>query len=78
MGVRYGFEVTVKEPNELRNKPEYAEVKVDKWQISVTTAPERKDLPKQHIKIEIANIPAYTNTPPFIDEKLLGVTRRIC
>ncbi|NDL01442.1 nucleotidyl transferase AbiEii/AbiGii toxin family protein [Photorhabdus bodei] len=63
LGVRYGLEVTVKEPNELRNKPEYAEVKVDKWQISVTTAPERKDLPKQRIKIEIANIPAYTNTP---------------
>ncbi len=56
LGGRYGFEVTVKEPKALRNKPEYAEVKVDKWQISVTTAPERKDLPKQRIKIEIANI----------------------
>ncbi|QTL39216.1 nucleotidyl transferase AbiEii/AbiGii toxin family protein [Xenorhabdus budapestensis] len=57
---RYGIEVTVKEPNELRKEPEYADVKIDKWQISVTTAPERKDLPKQRIKIEIANVPAYT------------------
>ncbi|ETS33679.1 protein of unknown function (DUF1814) [Photorhabdus khanii NC19] len=63
LGARYGFEVTVKEPNELRKEPEYADVKIDKWQISVTTAPERKDLPKQRIKIEIANIPAYTKNP---------------
>ncbi|EHW7084023.1 nucleotidyl transferase AbiEii/AbiGii toxin family protein [Salmonella enterica] len=62
LGKRYGLEVTVKEPNELRAEPEYAEVKVDKWQISVTTAPERKDLPRQRIKIEVANIPAYTHT----------------
>ncbi|HCM1915545.1 TPA: nucleotidyl transferase AbiEii/AbiGii toxin family protein [Salmonella enterica subsp. salamae serovar 28:r:e,n,z15] len=61
LGNRYGLEVTVKEPNELRAEPEYAEVKVDKWQISVTTAPERKDLPRQRIKIEVANIPAYTH-----------------
>ncbi|MET3814335.1 nucleotidyl transferase AbiEii/AbiGii toxin family protein [Pantoea sp. UYEF8] len=61
LGKRYGLKVTVKEPNELRTEPQYAEVKVDKWQISVTTAPERKDLPRQRIKIEIANIPAYTH-----------------
>ncbi|EIO7469467.1 nucleotidyl transferase AbiEii/AbiGii toxin family protein [Salmonella enterica subsp. enterica] len=61
LGNRYGFEVTVKEPNELRAEPEYAEIKVDKWQISVTTAPERKHLPRQRIKIEVANIPAYTH-----------------
>lgn len=60
LGKRYGLEVTVKEPNELRVEPEYAEVKADKWQISVTTAPARKDLPRQRIKIEVANIPAYT------------------
>lgn len=41
LGNRYGLEVTVKEPKELRNEPAYAEVNVDKWQISVTTAPER-------------------------------------
>jgi len=61
LGERYGLDVSVKEPNELRAEPEYAEIKIDKWQISVTTAPERKDLPRQRIKIEIANIPAYTH-----------------
>ncbi|MDC9613262.1 nucleotidyl transferase AbiEii/AbiGii toxin family protein [Xenorhabdus khoisanae] len=63
LGGRYGLEVSVKEPSELRKEPKYADVKVDKWQISVTTAPERRDLPKQRIKIEIANIPAYTKNP---------------
>lgn len=61
LGERCGLEVTVKEPNELRTEPEYAEINVDKWQISVATAPDRKDLPRQRIKIEIANIPAYTH-----------------
>ncbi|HDT2998028.1 TPA: nucleotidyl transferase AbiEii/AbiGii toxin family protein [Proteus mirabilis] len=62
VGERYGLEVVVKEPKELRKEPDYADVKVDKWQISVTTNPGKKDLPKQRIKVEIANIPAYTNT----------------
>ena len=60
---RYSLEVVVREPSELRKEPDYADVKIDKWQISVTTAPERWDLPKQRIKIEIANIPAYTRNP---------------
>lgn len=62
LGNRYGLEVTVKEPKELRNEPAYSEVNVDKWQISVTTALERRDIPRQRIKIEIANITAYTRT----------------
>lgn len=60
LGERYGLEVTVKEPKDLREDPEYAEVKVDKWQISITTAPQNRDIPRQRIKIEIANVPAYT------------------
>lgn len=63
LGTRYGLEVAVKEPAELRNDPGYEEIRVDKWQVSVTTAPERRDMPKQRIKIEIANIPAYTRKP---------------
>lgn len=66
VGSRYGLEVTVKEPAELRLEPDYADVTVDKWQISVTTFPERKDLPKQRIKIEIANIAAYTSHPRML------------
>ena len=60
IGKRYGLEVTVKEPNILKQEPEYAELKIDKWQISIVTAPKRKDVPKQRIKIEVANVPAYT------------------
>ncbi|MBE5215205.1 nucleotidyl transferase AbiEii/AbiGii toxin family protein [Pectobacterium quasiaquaticum] len=63
LGNRYGLEVNVKEPNELRNEPGYEEVRIDKWQVSVTTAPEKRDMPRQRIKIEIANIPAYTRAP---------------
>jgi len=66
VGGRYGLEVIVKEPKELRQEPAYAEVQVDKWQISVTTSPEKKDLPRQCIKIEIANIPAYTQSPRML------------
>jgi len=63
LGARYGLEVTVKEPSELRHEPGYEEIRIDKWQVSVTTAPEKRDMPKQRIKIEIANIPAYTRRP---------------
>lgn len=60
---RYGLKVRVKEPSALKKLPEYAELRVDKWQVSVVTAPERKDLPSQKIKIEIANIPAHQPEP---------------
>jgi hypothetical protein len=63
IGKRYGLEVRVKEPAELRQDPEYATLKVDKWQISVVTSPERKDLPMQRVKVEVANIPAYSREP---------------
>lgn len=66
IGNRYGLEVTVKESKELRKESKYADIKVDKWQISVTTSPEKKDLPRQRIKIEIANIPAYTQIPQIL------------
>ncbi|MET4694388.1 nucleotidyl transferase AbiEii/AbiGii toxin family protein [Endozoicomonas lisbonensis] len=62
IGKRYGLEVSVKEPNRLKQEPEYAELKIDKWQIFIITAPDRKDIPKQRIKIEVANIPAYTRS----------------
>lgn len=60
IGSRYGLEVIVKEPATLKLDPKYAELNIDKWQISVIMQPERKDLPRQRIKLEIANIPAYT------------------
>lgn len=63
IGERYGLEVTVKEPSSLKKDPKYAELNIDKWQIAVVTSPEQKHLAKQRIKLEIANIPAYTKEP---------------
>ena len=62
LGGRYGLEVDVKEPKELRDLPQNDGITVDKWQVSVTTAPGNSRLPRQRIKFEVANIPAYTST----------------
>ncbi len=63
IGERYGLEISVKEPKEMTLLPKYQEIKVDKWQISLTTTPEKKDIPRQKIKIEVANVPAYSRVP---------------
>lgn len=63
IGKRYDLEVMVKTPADLKHQPEYQSLQVDKWQIAVMTAPEKKHLPKQRIKIEVANIPSYSREP---------------
>lgn len=63
LGKRYDLEVTVKEPNEMVQDLKEQEIKISKWQIRIATQPERRDLPKQVIKIEVGNIPAYTREP---------------
>jgi hypothetical protein len=63
LGKRYGLEVTVKEPHEMLQEAENRNIKISKWQIRIVTHPERRDLPKQMIKIEVGNIPAYTREP---------------
>lgn len=63
LGKRYDLEVNVKEPKEMSREPENKEITVNKWQIQIVTHPERPDLPKQRIKIEVANIPSYTKEP---------------
>lgn len=60
---RYGLEITVKEPKDFLLESEERNITVSKWQIRLVTHPERVDLPKQMIKLEIANIPAYTRIP---------------
>lgn len=60
IGERYQLDVSVKEPSSLRKEPGHGDVSVDKWQISIATTPERKDLPNQRIKLEVANLPALT------------------
>lgn len=62
----YGLEVFVKEPNDVLIERDRGNVNVSIWQIRIVTHPERKDLPKQMIKLEIANIPAYTREPKQI------------
>jgi predicted nucleotidyltransferase component of viral defense system len=61
IGGRYGLLVKVKEPTEHIFRNESANIWVDHWQVSVETAPARRDLPKQKIKIQVANVPAYTS-----------------
>lgn len=63
LGDRYGLETSVKAPKETGQEPVNRGLKVAKWQLSIQTAPERPDLPRQRIKIEVANIPAYTRSP---------------
>lgn len=60
IGQRYGLEVTVKQPGQLRTEPDYQSIRVDKWQVAILTAPARPDIPRQRIKLDIANVPAYT------------------
>lgn len=62
LGNRYGLVVYVKEPmgvSFLGNNT--SAVLVDKWQIAIETSPESSSLPRQKIKIEVANVPAYTS-----------------
>lgn len=61
LGGRYGLSVQVKEPKQIA--PDPGIISVAKWQISLQTAPERKDLPRQHIKLEVANLPSHTRQP---------------
>jgi predicted nucleotidyltransferase component of viral defense system len=63
IAARYGLEVSVKEPKQLLLEEGNDEITVDKWQVSITTAPAQRDLPKQKIKIEIINVPAYSRQP---------------
>ena len=56
IGKRFGLDVTVREPK----KESLGVVHVDKWLVSIQTSPGRADLPRQKIKLEIANVPAYT------------------
>ena len=54
----YDADVTVKEPKITSGSG--GGVAIRRWKISIDTAPARKDLPKQRIKVEIASVPAYT------------------
>ena len=59
---KYGLEVTVKSPKDRKKAEESARICVDKWLISIVTRPRRPDLPRQRIKLEIANVTCTTNS----------------
>lgn len=59
LGERYGLEVAVKMPKARPGDGTAEGILVDKWQVSVTTSPERPDLPRQRIKIEVASVPSH-------------------
>lgn len=67
IGERYGLEVAVKDPRTMREEPTYQGLHVDRWQVSVRTAPDRQDLPSQKIKLEVANVPGHTRDLRALD-----------
>lgn len=66
IGARYELDVSVKDPKSLKQEVRQGCITVDRWQIVITTSPERRDLPKQKIKLEVANIPSYTKNPVLL------------
>jgi hypothetical protein len=57
IGERFGLNVAV---SAKPAKAGEGRVKVDKWWIAIETSPANPAMPKQKIKLEIANIPAHT------------------
>ena len=57
---RYGLAVDVKEPKRASRDVESRGITVNRWRVNATLNPERRDLPKQRVKIEVANVPAHT------------------
>jgi Nucleotidyl transferase AbiEii toxin, Type IV TA system len=61
IGSKYGLQVSVSAPQAVDGGAYgRAGVVVSKWQVSIETAPARRDLPRQRIKLEVANVPAHT------------------
>lgn len=60
LGGRYGLVVNITTPKQNKIDKLGDSVSILKWQISITTAPQRKDIPRQRIKLEVANIESYS------------------
>ncbi len=60
MTARYNLPVKLKTPSETKSEMINDGVRIDKWQLSITTSPERRDLPQQRIKLEVAELNAIT------------------
>ena len=60
IGERFGLKVAVNNKPAKVGEDGIKHVRVDKWWISIETSPEHPAMPRQKIKLEIANIPAHT------------------
>ncbi|NWA62158.1 nucleotidyl transferase AbiEii/AbiGii toxin family protein [Pantoea sp. B9002] len=60
IGERFGLNVVVNNKPAKVGEDGINHVRVEKWWISIETAQENPAMPRQKIKLEIANIPAYT------------------
>ncbi|CAN5399512.1 nucleotidyl transferase AbiEii/AbiGii toxin family protein [soil metagenome] len=60
IGERFGFKVAVSNKPAKVGEDGVSHVKVEKWWISIETSPENPAMPRQRIKLEIANVPAHT------------------
>ena len=58
IGERFGLNVKVSDPKPTK---EGSLITVDKWTVLIDTAPHNRALPRQKIKLEIANVPHYTS-----------------
>lgn len=58
IGNKFGLKLWV---SEAKQRDPAAVVNVDLWQVSIETSPENRSVPRQRVKLEIANIPAYTS-----------------
>ena len=70
VGARYGLDVSVKEPR-VRDMGDGVEVR--RWTLSIDTDPGRPDLPRQRIKLEIANVPAHDGAPMAVRANYAGL-----
>ena len=70
VGARYGLDVNVKEPR-VRDVGDGVEVR--RWTLSIDTDPGRPDLPRQRIKLEIANVPAHESTAMAVRTNYAGL-----
>ncbi len=60
VGKRFGLKVEVSNKPTKVGEGGIPHVRVEKWWISIETSPGNRAMPRQRIKLEIANIPAHT------------------
>lgn len=73
VGNRYGLDVVVKEPKVAESSSRSGGVEVSRWTLSIDTEPARPDMPRQRIRLEVANVPAYSGEPQPLRRNYKGL-----